>query len=118
MSGTNRDDERRAPTEKPALKGKNADECDLSFDQDLSALRAPFRQLSVGDILDVDLIQENGLEAAVCRRKAARDVVGSLAAFEGLAKLMDCIRRGNVYAAEVRQAGRTTCSVRVRRVTT
>jgi hypothetical protein len=119
MSGTSKSAGRRVPAEKPKAKdAESGDDCDLTFEVDLSAVRAPFRQLADGAVLDVDLIQDGNLEAVVCRRMIERDVVGSLAAFEGLAKLIDCIRRGHHYVADVIRIARSSCTVRVRRAST
>jgi hypothetical protein len=116
MSGGSKSGGRRAPIEKPTAKdAQDADDCDLVFEVDLAAVRPPLGRLAEGAVLDVELIEEGNLEAVVCKRRVERDVVGSLAAFEGLAKLIDCIRRGNRYVAGVTRIARATCSVRVRR---
>lgn len=117
MSGSGKPTSRRAPIDKPSAKkgGEAADDCDLVFEVDLVSVRPPAGQVSDGTTLDVDLVEEGNLEAVVCRRPVERDVVGTLAAFEGLAKLIDCIRRGHRYGAVVVRISRTSCTVRVRR---
>lgn len=97
-------------------KSKNiSDRCDLNFTVDLSAVALPIVQtLAVGTVLTVNLIVAENLEAVVCRLSGG-GVVGTLAAFEGLAGLIDCIRRGNVYATRVVRIERATCTVHVYR---
>ena len=108
----------RTPIDPPKAKsGKQVtDECDLAFEVDLVSLRSAARSVARGDVFDVRLVEEENLEAVVCSRPVERDVVGSLAAFEGLTKLIDCMRRGNRYAADALSVSRTSCKVRVRRV--
>lgn len=106
---------RRSPADNLTAKPVDAaDDCDLVFEVDLTAIRVPLKQLAVGAVLGVDLVEEGALEAVICRLLGG-DAVGSLAAFEGLAKLIDCMRRGNRYVAEVLRIGRGACRVRVRR---
>lgn len=115
MSGGNKNG-RRSPADNPRIKAADAaDDCDLVFEVDLAAIRVPIGQLTVGAALDVALVQQGGLEAAICRLPNG-SVVGSLAAFQGLALLIDCMRRGNRYAAEVVRIGRGVCRVKVRRI--
>jgi len=116
MSGSGKPKSRRAPIDKPPAKqgGEAADDCDLVFEVNLVSVRPLVAQIPDGAVLDVDLVEEGNLEAVVCKR-AEQDVVGTLAAFEGLAKLIDCIRRGHGYAAVVVRSSRTSCTVRVRR---
>jgi hypothetical protein len=116
MSGGRKTDGGRAPVEAPKVKARGHDDCDLSFEVDLSATRPALRQVVDGAVLDVELAVQGNLETVICKRQAVGDVVGSLAAFEGLAKLMDCIRRGNRYVADVNRVVGANCSVRVRRV--
>jgi hypothetical protein len=98
-------------------KGKNSDDrCDLNFSVDLSAVDlSVLRTLSPGTILGVGLANVGNFEAVVCRNSAG-EVVGTLAAFEGLAGLIDCIRRGYRYAATVVRINGAACTVHVRRV--
>lgn len=117
MSGSGKPSSRRTPIDKSAAKkgGEPADDCDLVFEVDLVSVRPPAGQIADGAVLDVDLVEQGNLEAVVCKRPVERDVVGTFAAFEGLAKLIDCIRRGNRYAAVVVRNSRTSCTVKVRR---
>jgi hypothetical protein len=92
------------------------DDCDLEFELDLISLMRPaLQQVVEGDVLAVDLITERDLDAVVCKRQVGGEVVGSLAAFRGLADLIDCIKRGHRYAAKVIRRGKTTCRVLVTR---
>lgn len=117
MSGSRNTEGGRDPAEPPkAKKSQGDDECDLAFEVDLSATRPPLRQIAKGAVLDVELVAEANLEAVVCKRQGAGDVVGSLAAFEGLSQLIDCIRRRNRYLADVIRISGSNCTVRVRRV--
>jgi hypothetical protein len=119
MSGKSKPQGPPVPADPPKAKGgegKATDDCDLTFEVDLVSLRPAFRYVARGDVLDVGLVEEQNLEAVVCTRPVERDVVGSLAAFEGLTKLMDCIRRGNGYVADAIAVSRTSCRVKVRRV--
>jgi hypothetical protein len=119
MSGNSSPSRGVDPAKKAGLaKGKiSSDNCDLDFTVDLSAVNlSVVRTLAVGAILAVDLAQVGNLEAVVCRHPAG-DVVGTLAAFEGLAGLIDCMRRGNRYSAKVVRLNGATCTVNVRRST-
>ena len=119
MSGNSSPSRGGDPAKKAGLaKGKNSsDDCDLDFAVDLSAVNLQVvRTLAVGAVFGVDLMPIGKLEAVVCRR-AAGDVVGTLAAFEGLVNLIDCLRRGNHYSAGVVRINGATCTVHVRRAT-
>lgn len=104
---------------KPRDRKPDADRCDLSFEVDLSGIDAALlRALTVGSVLDVSLIQVAGFETAACMRAGARDVVGTLAAFEGLADLIECIKLRNTYKATVVSIDRGACRVAIRRAAT
>jgi hypothetical protein len=106
---------RGTTSQKKQAKGPE-DPCDLKFEIDLSAVDLNvLRRTAVGSTLVVDLVGVGGLESVVCRRVGESDVLGSLAAFEGLADLIDCIRRKNRYSAKVLYIDRARCSVRVGR---
>jgi hypothetical protein len=105
------------PTREQGLaKGRNpADLCDLDFTVGLSAVNLPVIQtLATGVVLAVVLMPVGNLEAVVCL-KSGGDLVGTLAAFQGLADLIDCLRRGNSYSATVVRIYGATCNVHVRR---
>lgn len=117
MSGSRNTEGGRDPAEPPkAKKWRGEDECDLAFEVDLSATRPPLRQITEDTVLDVELVAEANFEAIVCKQQTTGDVVGSLAAFEGLSQLIDCIRRRNRYVADVIRITGSNCAVRVRRV--
>jgi len=118
MSGNSGPGRGGDPAKKAGLaRAKNSpDNCDLDFTVDLSAVNLPvLRTLAVGAVLAVDLAPIGNMEAVVC--KLAGAVVGTLAAFEGLAGLIDCMRRGNRYSATVARINGATCAVHVRRTT-
>ena len=120
MSGTSGSSRNGDPAKKvgPAKAKNPADRCDLDFVVDLSSVKmAVLRVLAPGAALVIELAQAGNLEAAVCRRPMG-DVVGTLAAFEGLADLIDCMRRGNSYSATVVRINGATCTVHVRRIST
>jgi hypothetical protein len=119
MSGNSSPSRGGDPAKKAGpARGKNpADVCDLDFTVALSAVNLQVvRALTVGAVLGVDLAPIGNLEAVVCRRPAG-EVVGTLAAFEGLANLIDCMRRGNRYSADIVHINGATCTVHVRRKT-
>jgi hypothetical protein len=96
MSGNNNSGGQTPPPEKKKQpKGADPeDRCELAFDVDLSAVRLqPLRALQIGTLLDVSLVEEGNFESVVCRRQAERDVVGTLAAFEGLDDLITVLDR-------------------------
>ena len=98
-------------------KVAQADDCDLSFEVELSGIKIELiRTIFVGSVLDVALVQVGAFETAACTRPVERDVVGTLAAFEGLADLIECIKLRNAYQARVVLVDRGTCKVAVRRV--
>jgi hypothetical protein len=101
----------------PRRQKPDADRCDLSFEVDLSGVNAALlRAITVGSPLDVSIIRVQGFETAACTPPGGRDVVGTLAAFEGLADLIECIKLRNVYTATVVFFDRGTCRVAIRRV--
>jgi invasion protein IalB len=119
MSGNSGPSRGADPAKKAGLaKGKNpADRCDLDFTVDLSAVNLPVvRTLAAGAVLAVALASIGNLEAVVCRTPGG-DMVGTLAAFEGLADLIDCMRRGNNYSATVVRINGATCTIHVQRTT-
>lgn len=96
--------------------GQPDDPCDFDFEIDLSGIQVgPLSTLSVGTVLDVGIVGVGDFESVACLRPKERDVVGTLAAFEGLTDLIGCIRRGNRYSARVTILDRGACRVRVRR---
>jgi hypothetical protein len=93
-----------------------ADPCDLRFLVELVGVRSEVsRTLKVGDELVVALIARGSTRSAVVM--SGGDVVGTLAAFRGLAQLISCIDRGHGYSAHVEAASPVRCSVLVERST-
>lgn len=91
------------------------DGCDLSFRTDLVGVRSEVSEkLMQGERLEVLLITKAATNAAVCRT-AGGDVVGTLAAFRGLARLIACLESGATYVAHVEAASPSRCSVEVLR---
>lgn len=118
MSG-NRNARGDSDAPKPRGRQSDADRCDLSFEVDLSGINATLlRVMTVGSVLDVSLIQVAGFETAACTRAGAHDVVGTLAAFEGLADLIECIKLRNTYKATVVSIDRGASRVAIRRAAT
>jgi hypothetical protein len=92
-----------------------ADACDLEFRVDLVGVTSQVsRELNVGDVLDIALIRRDATRSVVCCLGLSK-VVGTLAAFKGLAQLISCIEGGNIYLAYVEAASAARCSVRVAR---
>lgn len=87
------------------------DVCYLSFETNLAAVDpAVTSSLEGGESLTVGMIDQAGYPAVICRTRDGRRV-GSLANVEDLAQLIACIRAGHEYVAEVRDVGRTHCTV-------
>jgi hypothetical protein len=96
-------------------KRMGADPCDLQFRVDLVGVISEMsRKLDVGDVLEVALVARDSTRSVVCRL-APGGVVGTLAAFKGLAQLISCMEGGNMYVAHVEAASSARCSVRVAR---
>lgn len=91
------------------------DPCSFQFQVELVGVRsAAASQLAPGHFLDVALIPKGDAVSVVCQTFEG-DVVGALAAFRGLARLIGCLRDGLQYQAEVVEATATRCEVRVGR---
>jgi hypothetical protein len=89
------------------------DGCDLQFYTDLVGVRAQVSAtLSVSETLSVSLRAQGAVRSAVCST-AAGEVVGTLAAFRGLSRLIGCIESSVQYVAHVEFASATRCAVRV-----
>jgi len=117
MSGNSNPSRGGDPAKKAGLaKGtKSADRCDLDFSVDLSTVKLQVaRNLATGTILAVELTSIGRLQAVICKEPGG-GVVGTLAAFEGLADLIDCMHRGNSYTATILRISGATCTVHVRR---
>jgi hypothetical protein len=91
------------------------DDCDLRFSTELVGVRSEISaKLASGDPLRVAIKQRGDIRSAVCET-AAGEVVGTLAAFVGLARLLACMENGAIYLAHVQLASATRCSVEVSR---
>ncbi|NEI04815.1 hypothetical protein GUK34_07930 [Rhizobium leguminosarum] len=66
----------------------------------------------MGTTLQVVLTVSNGFDVVVCQT-AAGAIVGSLAAFPGLATLVGCLRSGRRYIAQVTALNGTIVTVHV-----
>lgn len=120
MSG-NSNPRRTQWTERPGKGGDPTspqDDCEFERELDLTSVQPVVAQVARGQRLSVHVIvNERSQTAVVCRRSVEGDVVGSLAGFGGVTKLVDCIRRGNTYVADIVHAERGNCRVFVHRVT-
>lgn len=91
------------------------DGCDLKFTTDLVGVRSDVSsRLEFGDQLDVTIRRVGEIRSAVCVT-ATGEVVGTLAAFVGLARLLTCMENGAIYFASVQVTSATRCSVEVSR---
>lgn len=91
----------------------SSDPCAIAFDVNLSGVNvAVAAGISVGTTLQVVLTVSNGFDVVVCQT-AAGQVVGSLAAFPGLATLVGCLRSGRRYIAQVTVLNGTIVTVHV-----
>jgi hypothetical protein len=116
MGGYSANKTRKILGDVPATRNL-ADPCDLQFRVDLVGVISEIsRKLSAGDVLEVALVTRDSTRSVVCRLMPD-NVVGTLAAFRGLAQLISCIERGNVYVAHVETASPVRCSVMVVRTT-
>lgn len=94
------------------------DPCDIQIEVDLVGLRSEVsRSLNRDDLLRVALVRSDGATSVVCKTLNGR-AVGALAAFRGLAQLINCSERGTKYQALVIFASSTRCAVQVTRVNT
>ncbi len=91
------------------------DGCDLRFVTDLVGIRSEVSaKLVLGEPLLVSIRRRGDARSAVCETVAG-EVVGTLAAFVGLARLLTCMQGGVTYLAHVQVASGTRCSVEVSR---
>lgn len=91
------------------------DGCDIRFRIDLMGVRAPVAAIvRTGDTLDVAIVRDGELRAVVCQTERG-ERVGSISAFPGLARLIDCMEAGVRYSASVERSSERSCSVLVMR---
>lgn len=106
---------RRRPLPKPRRPDAGADACDLQFTVDLIGIRRDVvAQVRAGDALAVSLVSEKAMVSAVCRTGDGA-VVGALAAFPGLARLLSCLEQEVSYVAHVEEVAPARCVVTVSR---
>lgn len=98
--------------ERRAWPGDGAQGCDIALSTELVGVRrSAVAGVVAGDVLGIGLTPEG---AAVCAR-ADGEVVGALAAFENLARLLDCLADGVDFVARVEEVSPTRCRVAVAR---
>lgn len=99
----------------PRRLQQSGDGCDLHLTVDLVGVRREAAdRVRAGDDLGVDLVHEGGAVGAVCRNDEGA-VVGALAAFPGLTRLLDCLAREVPFVAHVEEVSSTRCVVTVSR---
>jgi hypothetical protein len=115
MGGYIEDPKPKRPPRRTA-SGDGGDPCDLSLELDLVGLQPDVSSgLTSGAILRVVLVSLHGIDSVVCQTPAGY-TVGALAAFRGLAQLINCLKKGVEYEAAVALASKTRCNVEVYRV--
>lgn len=70
--------------------------------------------LTVGSRLTVAIEVRGSARSVVCKTSSG-EVAGALAAFRGLAQLINCLDGGTSFGATVQAASSTQCNVLVRR---
>ena len=72
-------------------------------------------QLSVGEKLEVVLVEEKTADVVVAKdSKRGNTIVGSVA-YSNVQELIDCLKEGNEYNATVRECSKTSVKVRISR---
>ncbi len=93
--------------------------CNQNFRIALSGVRAAsLAAFTVGGDLEVSLEREGVYLTAVCRDPATGQFLGSLAAYRGLAELIQCLELGFTYTAQVVSLTAASVEVHVRRAPT
>ncbi len=91
------------------------DSCDLSFELDLVGFRPDeVKGLEKGDELLVQISMSGKWRSLVCVTNGG-EIVGTLAAFQGLAQLISCVDGGVRYIAVIQFVSASRCSVAVLR---
>ncbi|WP_145723499.1 hypothetical protein [Mesorhizobium tianshanense] len=89
------------------------DGCDVRFNVDLVGVRPDqVKGLETGEALLVQISENGKWRSLVCVTNGG-GIVGTLAAFQGLARLIACVETGARYIAIVEVASATRCSVEV-----
>lgn len=77
------------------------DPCDRQYDLNLTSVDvAAARLIKTGERLSVQLNEDAGFESVVCNRRGG-GYVGGISGIQGLSQLINCLREGRTYAAEV-----------------
>lgn len=91
------------------------DGCDLNFELDLVGFRPEeVKGLGKGDELLVQISERGKWRSLVCMTNSG-EIVGTLAAFQGLAQLIGCVDGGARYLAIIKFVSTSRCSVAVTR---
>lgn len=107
---------RRRPAMPMGTGASGSDPCDFQITVDLIGVRREIAgHVSAGDTLEVALLVEAAAVGAVCRTSDG-GVVGALAAFPGLTRLLLCLEQGVPYIAQVDEVSATRCTVTVSRI--
>lgn len=89
------------------------DGCDLEFQTDLVGVQSNISEgLDKGGELVISLRVHREIRSVVCETTAGA-VVGTLAAFRGLSRLIGCLEQGVSYVAIIEAASFSRCSVKV-----
>ena len=100
----------RGGAKAPSIVG---DGCNLTFLTDLVGVQSDVSGgLDTGEELVVRLHTRGSIRSVVCETTAG-SVVGTLAAFLGLSRLIGCLEQGVDYVAVVEAASFSRCSVKV-----
>lgn len=106
----------RASQKRATKSRKSRKDCDLLFSVDLIAVRRDtLKCIGIGSVLRVQLQKQGDAVAAVCCDVLSNQIIGSLAAFEGLTQLINCIKAGVEYTALVEEVTHTQCMVCISR---
>lgn len=97
-------------TSPPTIVG---DGCDLVFQTDLVGVQSSVSSgLNKGEALAVCIHVRGSIRSVVCETSAG-SVVGTLAAFRGLSRLIGCLEQGVGFVAVVETASYSRCAVKV-----
>jgi hypothetical protein len=107
---------------KPTKRAKSSsprpptDPCDLEFSVDLVGVRPDvLAGFAAGESLKVAVEVRGSAKSVVCKTRTG-EVAGALAAFRGLAQLINCLDSGESFEAAVQAVTTTRCTVLVRRM--
>lgn len=97
-----------------ARRQQSDDPCDLRFRTDLVGVRVGIEGVEPRDTLAIELRSKGAIRSVVCVSGQGA-IVGTLAAFQGLAQLIRCLAQENRYVAVVETVSLTQCTVLVHR---